>query len=191
MSVVDRRTALLDAAVAEIARSGTRGLRVESVAKAAGVSTALIYHHFADRSTLLRNALEHIAARADSYTQPPEGTGREMVVEMLLGEIHDEPEVRINSVGWGELRGEAIFDISLRPLIASTTQRWADDVATFVRNGQADGSIRSDCNADDLGVQLTAMVEGISARWLTAQLTTAHARAHLRAVIDALLGPRP
>ena len=33
-----------------IARCGTRGLRVQAVAKSAGVSTALIYHHFGDRS---------------------------------------------------------------------------------------------------------------------------------------------
>ena len=58
MSALDRRTALLDAAVGEIARRGTRGMRIEQVARAAGVSPALIYHHFGDRSTLLQHALE-------------------------------------------------------------------------------------------------------------------------------------
>jgi len=201
VSTEDRRSALLDAAVAEIARSGTRGLRVEAVAKRAGVSTALIYHHFTDRSTLLHGALEHIGIRADKFTMPRAGSGREMVIEMLLSEIHDDDEVRVNAAAWGELRGEAIFDVSLRRLTAGLTQRWADDVATHVRSGYADGSIRTErstasrcadeSRADELGVQLTTVVEGISARWLTGQVTTARARDHLRTIIDALLGPRP
>ena len=52
----DRRTALLVAAVEEIARKGTRGLRIEEVAKRAGVSPALIYHHFGDLESLFRAA---------------------------------------------------------------------------------------------------------------------------------------
>lgn len=188
MSGSDRRTALLDATVEEIARSGTRGMRVELVAKAAGVSTALIYHHFGDRSTLLHDALEHIGDRADNYTTPSAGTGREMVIEMLLGEIQDEPAIRTNSAAWGELRGEATFDTSLRPVIMRLTERWVSDIATSIRDGVSDGSIRSTGEPLDIAVQLTALVEGLSTRWLTSQLTAAQARSHLVAVATALLG---
>lgn len=183
-----RRTALLDAAVEEIARSGTRGLRVDAVAKVAGVSTALIYHHFGDRSTLLQNALEHIGARADHYTRASAGIGREMVIQMLLGEIQDTPAVRTNSAAWGELRGEATFDTSLRPAITMLTDRWVGDVAACIRDGATDGSIRSAVDPLGVAVQLTALVEGLSTRWLTDQLTTAQARAHLVAAATALLG---
>ena len=191
MSNVDRRTTLLDAAIAEIARSGTRGLRVEAVAKAAGVSTALIYHHFGDRATLLQSALERVGARADGYTAPDNGTGREMVVAVLGAEIQDDEAVRVNSAAWGELRDAAIFDPSLRPTIARLTQRWVSDVAMFILEGDADGSIRGGLDALAMATQLTASVEGISGRWLTDQLTTAEARSHLGMVIEALLGPRP
>lgn len=188
MSAVDRRSALLDAAVGEIARSGTRGLRIEVVAKAAGVSPALIYHHFTDRSTLLQSALEHIGARADTYTEPGGGTGRKMVLAMLLSEIQDDDDVRVNSAAWGELRDSAIFDHALRPAVKRLTQRWTSDIATSIRDGVADGSIRADCDAHELAVQLTALVEGISGRWLTGQLTTGKARGHIRSVAVALLG---
>ena len=188
MSAVDRRAALLDAAVAEIARRGTRGLRIEAVANAAGVSTALIYHHFLDRSTLLQSALEHIGARADGYTKPLVGTGRDMARAMLLSEIQDDEGVRVNSAAWGELRDSAIFDITLRPTVARLTQRWVDDTAMHICDGVADGSVGSRTDAPAVAVQLTALVEGISTRWLTDQLTTAQARAHLLEAIDALLG---
>lgn len=183
----DRRTALLVAAIDEIARKGTRGMRVEEVAKAAGVSPALIYHHFGDRSTLLQNALEYIGQTADAYTTPAGGTGRDMIEAVLLGEIQDDTGVRTNSAAWGELRDTAIFDEALRPTITRLTQQWIDDLAALVQAGIDDGSIVAAHEIDATGVQLTALVEGISSRWLTGQLTTTAARAHLVSMIHAVL----
>ncbi len=189
MSTIDRRTALLNAAVAEIARKGTRGMRVEEVAKAAGASAALIYHHFGDRSTLLQMALEHIGDQADAYTDHAEGTGRENLLAVLVDEIQDDDAVRTNSAAWGELRDAAIFDHALRPTIAKLTQRWVDDIADFIRSGQVDGSIDSTLDPPQVGVSLSALVEGISGRWLTGILTTQQAREHLRATIVLILDP--
>ncbi len=185
----DRRTALLVAAIDEIARTGTRGLRVEEVAKRAGVSPALIYHHFGDRSTLLQSALEHIGEQANAYTAHAEGTCRENLLAVLLDEIQDDDTVRANSAAWGELRDSAIFDIALRPTIAALTQRWVDDLADLVRRGHIDGSIDSGVDPGETGVHLSAIVEGISARWLTGILTTTQARDHLATMATALLRP--
>jgi AcrR family transcriptional regulator len=185
----DRRTALLVAAIEEIARKGTRGLRVEEVAKRAGVSPALIYHHFGDRSSLLQAALEHIGEQADAYTAHVGGTSRVNLLAVLVDEIQDNDSVRTNSAAWGELRDTAIFDLALRPTIAVLTQRWVDDIADLVRGGQTDGSIDTELNPDEMGVRLSALVEGISARWLTGILTTTQARDHLEAMASAMLQP--
>ena len=185
----DRRTALLVAAVEEIARKGTRGLRVEEVAKRAGVSPALIYHHFGDRSTLLQSALEHIGEQANVYTKHVDGTSRENLLAVLIDEIQDEDSVRTNSAAWGELRDTAIFDHALRPTITALTQRWVEDIADLIRTGQHDGSIATTLDPDDMGVRLSALVEGISTRWLTGILTTAQARHHLAAMAAAILRP--
>ena len=48
-----RREALLDAACTLIARSGTRTLRIEDVAREAGVSIGLVYYYFESREELL------------------------------------------------------------------------------------------------------------------------------------------
>lgn len=189
--MTDRRTALLDAAVAEIASRGTRGMRVETVAAAAGASTALIYHHFGDRSSFLREALEHIGERAEAYTDPPDGTAREMLVAILIDEIQDDPTVRTNSAAWGELRATAVFDDELRPTIARLTRRWIDDIAELVGEGHGDGSIDTSVDPTATGVALSALVEGISGRWLTNQITTDDARAAIRRAVDSLLEPQP
>ena len=188
----DRRTALLDAAVVEIARHGARGLRVEHVAKAANVSVALIYHYFDDRSTLLQRALEHVGTRAVRYTARPVGsTGRATLVATLLAEIQEAPEVRTNSAAWGELRDAAIFDEALRPTLALLTAEWVDNIAALIRAGREDGSVAPAVPAKDTAIRLTALVEGVSGRWLAGLLGTAQARGHLSAGIDVLLGEPP
>lgn len=188
----DRRTALLDAAVVEIATNGARGLRVERVAERAGVSVALIYHYFGDRSTLLRTALEHVGERARRYTSPPAGaTGRVRLTAALLDEIQDDADVRTNSAAWGELRDAAIFDPVLRPTLGELTRRWIDDIAAMIREGREDGSIATGSDAGEAAVRLTALVEGISGRWLTGLLEADVARSHLAAGVAAILGQPP
>ena len=185
----DRRTALLVAAIDEIARSGTRGLRVELVAKRANVSPALIYHHFGDRSGLLQAALEHIGERADAYTANGTGTAHERLQRVLIDEIQDNKVVRTNSAAWGELRDAAIFDKALRPTIARLTQRWNDDIAELITLGHTDGSIHRSIDPIAASQRLSACVEGVSSRWLTGMLTTTAARAHVSAIAEALLQP--
>ena len=188
---IDRRTALLDAAIEQIAANGVRGMRIQEVAKSAGVSAALIYHHFGDRATLLQAALLHIGQRADAYTQPADGTAREMLTIVLLDEFQDDAVVQANSAAWGELRDTAIFDPSLRPTIVMLTDRWIDDLARYVELGATDGSINPELDPPTAGAQLTALAEGLSGRWLIGMLTTEQARSSLASGVELLLGPPP
>ncbi|MEQ1702900.1 MAG: TetR/AcrR family transcriptional regulator [Ilumatobacteraceae bacterium] len=187
--MTDRRTQLLDAAVEEIARTGTRGMRVDAIATRAGVSVALIYHHFADRAGLLDAALRHVGDRADAYTDTAVGTGRERVVAMVLDEVQDDALVRTNSAAWGELRDAAIFEPALRPVLQELTERWVQDLTAVIREGQSDASITSAASPAAVAVQLTALVEGLSSRWLTGLLSTTEVRHHLSSATDALLSP--
>lgn len=190
--LTDGRTALLDAACRSIARKGLRGLRVEAVAADAGVSAPLIYHHFGDRATLLRAALEHVGQKASVYTSTNENaTGRQETSAMLLAEIQDDEEIRENSGAWGEFRDAAVFDESLRPTLFRYTQEWIDDVAALIKRGQADGSIDRELDPDEVGQHLTALTEGLSTRWLAGFLSTERARQELGRGADRCLGPAP
>ena len=186
----DRRTTLLDAAVREIATHGTRGMRVERVAKLAGVSPALIYHHFEDRSSLLQAALVHIGELADAYTAPADddATGRARLFAVIGAEIQDDESVRHNSTAWSELRNSAIFDDNLRDAFATLTERWVHDLAALVREGQDDGTIDRALDPVTVGVQLSSLVEGISGRWLCLQLDTDAAHQLLTSSAETLLG---
>lgn len=188
--MTDRKKALLESTIRMIARKGVRGLRVEEVAQDAGVSVALIYHHFGDRSTLLKCALLYTEQRADEYTKPlAPASAREELIATVLGEVQDDADVRDNSAAWGELRDAAIFDESLRPTLADLTGQWIDDIAAIVRRGHDDGSISLSVDPDEAGQRLTALTEGLSSRWLSGVISISEARGLLeRAVIHELQG---
>ncbi|MFB7937582.1 TetR/AcrR family transcriptional regulator [Streptomyces sp. NPDC056049] len=174
----DRRNAILEGAARVIARRGVRGLRMEELAAEAGVSTALIYYHFKDRAGVLRHTLEFISDRADRYTSGGGGLNvprdpRQELVQSLLLEFQDLPEVRENSTAWGELRASAVFEPELRGDLARATLTWIHDVADLL------GGIRPTAPAPALTAsaeRLTGLLEGLSTRWLSGALPLPHAR---------------
>ncbi|MGW5734965.1 MULTISPECIES: TetR/AcrR family transcriptional regulator [Streptomyces] len=187
--MASRTTQILEAAARLIARRGVRGLRVEELAAEAGVSTGLIYYHFKDRTGILRHTLEFINDRAERYTTDRAAGAaplapREELAETLLLELQDTQMVRENSTAWGELRASAVFDEELREDLARATLVWVQEVAALL------GQVRPTAPAPALaeaGERLTALLEGLSMRWLSGGLRIDHARDLLRGAIDAEL----
>ncbi|WP_033330544.1 TetR/AcrR family transcriptional regulator [Streptomyces novaecaesareae] len=185
--MASRKTSILEAAARVIARRGVRGLRVEELAAEAGVSTALIYYHFKDRTGILRQTLEFINDRAERYTtdraaDAPPLTAREELEQTLLLELQDTVEVRENSTAWGELRASAVFDDTLREDLARATRIWVQEIAELL------GVVRPMSSAVALAgaaERLTALLEGLSTRWLSGSLPLAHARTLMADAIDA------
>ncbi|MFB7471313.1 TetR/AcrR family transcriptional regulator [Kitasatospora sp. NPDC056184] len=184
--MASRKTSILEAAARVIARRGVRGLRVEELAAEAGVSTALIYYHFKDRTGILKQTLEFINDRAERYTteraaDAPPLTAREELEQTLLLELQDSVEVRENSTAWGELRASAVFDETLREDLARATRIWVQEVAELL------GTVRPMSSAVALAgaaERLTALLEGLSTRWLSGSLPLAHARTLMTDAID-------
>ncbi|MGW7311988.1 TetR/AcrR family transcriptional regulator [Streptomyces sp. NPDC054854] len=187
----DRRRAILEGAARVIARRGVRGLRVGELAAEAGVSTALIYYHFKDRTGILRQALAFIGDRADRYTgtgsaapagpaEPAAEDPRQLLERTLLLEFQDLPEVRENSTAWGELRAHTIFDPELREELTAAGAAWVEEVAGLL------GALRPAAPAAAVTAaaeRLTALLEGLSGRWLSGLLPVGHARDLMRGAI--------
>ncbi len=189
--VADRKTEILEAACRVIARRGVRGLRMEELAAEAGVSVALIYYHFDDRETLLRRTLEYVHERAAGYTTPHGGGDAppaDDLTAVLVGEIQDDPRVRENSAVWGELRASAWFDEALREPVARLTEEWIADVSALVEAAQAEGRASGGVDARAAAERLTALVEGVSGRWLAGSLSVEQAQDLIRQGVRAELG---
>ncbi|MEV6431279.1 TetR/AcrR family transcriptional regulator [Nocardia sp. NPDC051463] len=188
----ERRTQILEAAVRVIAQDGVRGLRIEKLAAAAEVSTALIYYHFKDRAGVLHAALEHINHRAQAYTDHTDTADpRSRVEHMLLLELQDTDEVRETSIAWGELRASAVFHPDLRDPLQATTRSWNTDVETLIRQAQQTGTVHPALDAVATAERLTALVEGLSERWHSGSLTLDRARQLLTSAIELELNATP
>ncbi|MEE1824061.1 TetR/AcrR family transcriptional regulator [Streptomyces sp. BE20] len=185
----DRRTEIVKAATRVIARRGVRGLRVADLAAEAGVSTSLIYYHFTDRAGILRETLGFISERADRYAaEPGRGTladtpGAELAQALLL-ELQDTAEVRENSTAWGELRASAVFEAGLREDLARATHTWVHEIADLLGRARPTGIAPAHAASAE---RLTALLEGLSVRWLSGSLPLDHARRLLGEAIDAEL----
>lgn len=188
--MASRSTQILEAAARVIARRGVRGLRVEELAAEAGVSTGLIYYHFKDRTGILRHTLEFINDRAERYTTAhvaeagPLGP-REELDQILLLELQDTLEVRENSSAWGELRASAVFEEVLREDLAKATLVWVQEVAGLLGQVQPMASPAALAGAAE---RLTALLEGLSMRWLSGGLRIDHARDLMHDAVEAELG---
>jgi AcrR family transcriptional regulator len=184
----DRRTGILDAAISMIARRGVRGLRVEEVAAEAGVAVSLIYYYFGNRIGLVRATLEHANERAAIAFAVPDAegrSGRELVETTLLSEFDDDDHVRETSAVWGEVVGSAAFEPELREHLREASDAWLDLITSAIERGIEDGSIDAELDARASATRLTAMVDGLSARWLAGLLAREDARTLLAHTIAA------
>jgi AcrR family transcriptional regulator len=187
----DSREAILAAVARVIARRGVRGLRVEDVAAEAGVSAPLLYYHFTNRAGLVKAALEHAGARAPSAAlrEPSDGTAFELVSAALLNELSDDSDVRDNAVVWGEISASAVFEEDLRLDVKRVNDAWRSDVATAIRRGIDDGSVRSDVEADAAADSLVSLVDGLCTRWLSGTMERTRAVELLAGALESTLGP--
>ncbi|MBJ8346655.1 TetR/AcrR family transcriptional regulator [Antrihabitans sp. YC2-6] len=185
----EKRDAILRASAKAIAERGIRGLRVNDVAEVASVSPGLLYYHFKDREGLLDAALKYINDRARAYrTEGDESadSARARLAHALLGEIQERPDVVENSLAWNELRASAVYEVALREPLARTTAAWVADIAEAISQAQLEGSIATGIDPHSTAVIMTALVEGLSGRWLCHEVSTAEARSFVLAAIDAL-----
>ena len=169
----DRRNLILDSAIGVIARTGVRGLRVEVVAAEAGVAVSLIYYYFGSRKGLVRATLDHANERAANAA--PSG-----VRATLLAELDEA--ARETSTVWGEIQASAVFDPGLRDQVKEATEAWVALVAQAIA---AEAPHISDTRA--AAERLTALVDGLSSRWLSGALDRERARELLEAAIASEL----
>ncbi|MEU0626467.1 TetR/AcrR family transcriptional regulator [Streptomyces sp. NPDC005989] len=172
---------ILEAGSRCVAQNGIRGLRVSDVAKEAGVSNGLIYYHFVDRQGLLTAMLEFVHRRSrDRLTQRPDSETVDDVLDVLFVDVSEDQEVRDNSVVWNEVRAIAVFEADLRQALATVTRLWERDTANDLER------LTSVQNPERTALVLTALVEGLSSRWLTGQLTADEVKEIIRAVATQL-----
>jgi hypothetical protein len=87
------------------------------------------------------------------------------------------------------LRASAVFDGDLREQLRDATQQWSADLREVITMAQGSGMADAGVDPTDAAERLTALVEGLSERWLSGSITLERAQHLLAGAITAELGP--
>jgi len=184
MAELDARERILKACRNEIARYGERGLRVQRVAKQAGVSLGLVYYHFDDRVGLLNATVDYIneAAERRGRRAAMGMHGMELLEQILLSEFDDDIATRDGSVVWNEIRAAAVFEPEMQPALRASTARWEQSLMSALAEAGVSAT-----EMHSRAILLTAIVEGLSSRWLSGQIAADTARNLMRIGLVGLM----
>ena len=157
-----RREEILDAAVAEVTRSGFARLRVVDVAHALGCSSALVFYHFETKDRLLAQAFDHavedgVARLQEALSRDGNATDRLRGVLALYLPRGSAPGWTLQVDAWAE----ALRTPELRTSAKRLERRWREALAEVIADGVAEGSFRC-ADPEAAAWRLTAFLDGLS-----------------------------
>ena len=158
------RERLLQAASREIYRSGFQSAGLDTILAAAGVTKGALYYHFKSKEALGYAVVEEVIAPDvhGKWVRPLQSV--KDPIEALIGAVRSIP-VRPEDVRGGcQLNNLAQemspLDVGFRKRLAAVFDAWREAVASTLRQGQIQGSVRRDVQPADAAGSLIAMVEG-------------------------------
>jgi AcrR family transcriptional regulator len=140
MQPQQRRAAILDAAIAEIAERGFARTTSRHVAARAGVTHGLLHHYFPDHDTLLAAAFERVALEEIAEAEEFLAADRDPIAQLQqliepYGPGGGEDAYRM----WFEAWAEAAHSPALRSITAKVSKAWLDMVIAVIERGNAQG----------------------------------------------------
>jgi AcrR family transcriptional regulator len=187
----ERAPEILEAACRVIERTSAHGLRMDAVAREAGVSKALVHYYFATRQELIRGAFLYAEGRANARSETElEGleTGAERLERLLALDLDDDPIFRENRAVWGAAWSVMRHDEELRPDVERLYRAWIEWIAALVEEGRSDGSIPEDVDAQGAVRRLSAVVDGLESQLLLGLVSSPEAAGVVRECIARELG---
>jgi TetR/AcrR family transcriptional regulator, transcriptional repressor for nem operon len=158
------REQLLQAASREIYRSGFQSASLDTILASAGVTKGALYYHFKSKEALGYAVVEEVIAPDvhGQWVRPLQNVKNPIIA--LIGAVERIPVRPQDVCGGCQLNNLAQemspLDAGFRKRLAIIFGAWRKAVASALREGQADGSVRRDVEPSDAAGFLIAMVEG-------------------------------
>ncbi|HEV7217355.1 MAG TPA: TetR/AcrR family transcriptional regulator [Terriglobales bacterium] len=158
------RERLLQAAFREIHRSGFQSAGIDAILAATNVTKGALYYHFDSKETLGYAVVEEIVANftRDRWLRPMLREGQP--IDILIGVVRRIParpkDVRVGCPLLNLAQEMSPLDEQFRKRLERIFLEWQEGVATLLRKGQSQGTVRRDLNPDQTASFLVAMVEG-------------------------------
>jgi AcrR family transcriptional regulator len=191
--MADRKLEILEATCRVIARQGADGLRMGTVAREAGVSSALIHYYFDTRADLLMQAFEHADRKADELALDamdgiPKAVDRLERLLLLYGATNRE--LHEDWVLWVEMWRSAIFDDRLAESVRKSAESWIGQIAGLIDESCTEGSVGRDVDARETAIRLAALVDGLGLQLLSGVIAEELAASLIRDALALELGIR-
>ena len=164
----DRHQEILDAAARVITDRGLAETRISDIADRCGVSPGLILYYFESKDRLLVEALTYAN---DKYylAQARELRRMDSAVEQLRrlidlsvpGLLPDYERLEEWAL-WIEIWVRALRDPALAKEREVLDRRWRQSIADIIRHGRTTGEFPDGEDADELGMELGALIDGLA-----------------------------
>jgi TetR/AcrR family transcriptional regulator, transcriptional repressor for nem operon len=167
------RKRLLHAAYREIRRTGFQSAGINTILAATNVTKGALYHHFHSKEALGYAIVDEIIAKLvdDRWLRPLRSDGHP--IDILIGIVRRIParpaEVRASCPLLNLSQEMSPLDEQFRKRLERLFLAWREGVATLLRKGQSQGTVRRNLHPDETAGFLIAMVEGYASLAKNAQ----------------------
>ena len=190
----DARAKIVRVASSHIAQHGLEGAKIRDIARDAGVSTALIHYHFANKTALLEASLAYAWERAESMRVRAEIGGRsanpaQRLADLVTYSLPSRPELREEWLLWMELWLQTARDPGNRQVMEALYKGIRKDFTSLITEGNELGEF--DCqDVDGTVSMLIALIDGygIQAMMNPTPAAARRARTFISSAVAPLLG---
>ncbi len=158
------RERLLQAAFREVRRSGFQSAGINTILAATNVTKGALYHHFDSKEALGYAIVDEVIAKLvrDRWLLPLLSDGQP--IDILIGIVQRLPtrpaDVRESCPLLNLAQEMSPLNEQFRKRLERLFLAWQEGIATLLRKGQSQGTVRRDLNPEETASFLVAMVEG-------------------------------
>jgi AcrR family transcriptional regulator len=155
---------LLQAAFCEVHRSGFQSASIDTILSATNVTKGALYHHFKSKEALGYAVVEEKIAKLtrDRWLLPMQSEGN--AIDILIGVVRRIPaspqDVRAGCPLLLLSQEMSPLDEQFRKRLERIFVDWKEGIATLLRKGKSQGTVRRDLNPTEAASFLIATVEG-------------------------------
>ena len=192
----DRHQEILDAAARVITDRGLAETRISDIADRCGVSPGLILYYFESKDRLLVEALTYAndkyylaQARELRRMDSAKDQLRRLIDLSVPGLLPDYERLEEWAL-WIEIWVRALRDPALAKEREVLDRRWRQSIADIVRHGRTTGEFPDGEDADELGMELGALIDGLAIQVLMndTQVSPERMQDTCRSVASRLIG---
>jgi AcrR family transcriptional regulator len=169
----DRRQEILAAAAQVITDRGLAETRIQDIADACGVSAGLILYYFESKDRLLVEALtyanDQFYLRLSRELRKNDAARWQLdrLIELSVPGLLPEYDLLDEWALWVEIWVRALRDPEMAKEHEVLNRRWRRSIADIVRHGRSTGEFPEGRDADELGIQIGALIDGLAIQVLT------------------------